>query len=104
LNRGEKVTITATIRNTGDTAIEDLRFSLHARRDVTIASQPASPGKIPPGETVSVTYEIRAPDDLNPSCDYNRLAYAHWSALFKRAGHAGLAHAVENIEFESVPQ
>jgi hypothetical protein len=98
LKRGEKTTVTATLKNDGDTAIEDLRFSLHARRDLKIVRQPAGPGTIPPGKSVTITYQIEAPKDLNASCDYNRIAYAQWSALFRRAGQAQLAHATVRIE------
>ena len=41
-------------------------------------------------------YEQRQ-GQLNLSCAYNAIAYGHWSALYRRVGHAHLAHRVVKV-------
>jgi hypothetical protein len=89
---GARVVANIKLRNTGSQPIEDLRMSLHSRRDVAIKPLRAAPTRIDAGATVECEYEIVAPAQVNLSCDYNRIAHAHWSALYRRSTHAHFAH------------
>src|SRR5262249_40121801 len=78
--------------NTGSTPIPDLRASFHSRVDFR-TSQLMARKTIEPGESVELTCQLTAPSQVNPQCLCNRLAYAHWSALYRRGQSVHLAHA-----------
>jgi hypothetical protein len=89
---GAKQIVTVKLKNAGAQPVENLRMSLHSRRDVGVTAVRAAPSRIGPGETVECQYEITAPAEVNLSCDYNRVVWAQWSALYRRSDHAHLAH------------
>jgi hypothetical protein len=49
------------------------------------------------GESVECQYEIKAPAQVNLSCEYNRIAYAYWTALYRRGAQAHYGHQVAKI-------
>lgn len=104
LGRSGKAAITVTVKNNGPSPIDDLRCSLHSRRDVGIRPQSVSYGALQPGQSATFAYEIEAPANLNASGECNRIAYAHWSALFRRSGKAHLSHRVIRVEFDPAPR
>jgi hypothetical protein len=89
---GAKQIVTVKLKNAGAQPVDNLRMSLHSRRDVGVTAVRAAPSRIGPGETVECQYEITAPAEVNLSCDYNRVVWAQWSALYRRGDHAHLAH------------
>jgi hypothetical protein len=101
---GAKTMASFVVKNTGSEPIEDLKVSLHSRRDITITPVRAMPVRIAPGESVECQYEIKAPAQVNLSCEYNRIAYAHWTALYRRGTQADYAHQVVKIELGSVAE
>ncbi len=100
LSPGARHVVTLTLRNTGTTPLRDFRASFHARRDFTIHALQPAPAMLAPGATAECRYEIQAPAEVNLSCDYNQIAYAHWTALYARGDAARFAHRVVKITLQ----
>src|SRR5581483_3519221 len=79
------------ITNNGSTPITDVRMSMHSRVDFR-TNQAESPKTIGPGQTIEATYQLVAPNHVNLQCLCNRVAHAHWSAIYRRAQAVHLAH------------
>ena len=94
---GAKAIVTVTLKNNDASAVDGFHASLHSRRDFTIRAVEPAPARLPAGQSVECRYEVQAPAQVNLSCDYNRVAHAHWSALYQRAGSARLAHHVLKV-------
>ena len=92
LPKGQKVQIACTLRNAGSNAVEHLRTSFHSRLDLKVTTLAPPPQRLGPGQAAQVNYEVQAPEYLDLTCDYNRIAYGHWSASYERAGKPCLAH------------
>jgi hypothetical protein len=89
---GQTMRIRFAVKNNGTEAIEGLRVSFHSRLDVHIAALESPPERLAAGQEVECGYEVRAPAQINLSCEYNRVAFAHWSALYRRGERTHLAH------------
>jgi hypothetical protein len=100
VSRGKETSVVLKVSNTGSTPITDLRASFHSRLDFRTSGQPQLPKSIGPGQTVELAYKIQAPSLVNLQCSYNRIAYAHWSALYRRAEKEHLAHASVLLSLE----
>ncbi|HUR59423.1 MAG TPA: hypothetical protein VM029_17030, partial [Opitutaceae bacterium] len=94
---GAKGRVAFTVKNTGRQPLDDLRVSFHSRRDFTITSRAALPARLLPGESAECSYDVQAPAQINLTCDYNAVAFGHWSALYRRDERAHLAHKVFKI-------
>ncbi len=94
---GAKATVRLVLENTGRHPIEDLRSSFHSRLDFAIATLEPPPARLLPGQTAECRYEVQAPAQVNLSCGYNRVAYGHWSALYRRGDRAHHAHAAVQV-------
>jgi hypothetical protein len=82
-----------SIHNAGAEAVEHLRVSYQPRLDFTIVKRPAFPDHLAAGATVELCGEVRPPERINLTSDYNRVSYAQWSASFDRDGKLRMAHA-----------
>jgi hypothetical protein len=97
------VQVRFALRNTGPTAVEDLRTSFHSRLDfqvtpVDMAGKAGSGRRtLPPGGATEFGYAIKAPERINLTCEYNSIAYGHLSVLYRRAGKSHFAHGVVKI-------
>ncbi|MDO8543040.1 MAG: hypothetical protein Q7S40_21555 [Opitutaceae bacterium] len=100
---GAATRVSFTIKNAGTQPIEDLRGSFHSRLDFAIATTQPPPVRLLPGETAECWYDVRAPRQINLSCAYNAIAYAHWSVLYRRIDRAHLAHRVVNLNIAGTP-
>lgn len=89
---GNEVAIVMRITNKGSAPITDLRASFNSRLDFRTTHQPELPKSIAPGQTIELTYKLEAPSQVNLQCLYNRVAYAHWSAIYRRDQMVHLAH------------
>ncbi len=89
---GSSAIVSIALKNAGTRPIEDLRGSFHMRLDFAVAAAQPLPARLLPGQSVELKYEVRAPAQVNLSCEYNRNAYAHWSALYRRGDQSCLAH------------
>jgi hypothetical protein len=89
---GARSVVSVTIKNTGAQAIEDFRVSLHARRDFALETLRAPPAWLGPGETAECQYAIPAPAQVNLTCNYNRVAWVQWSAVYRRDAQAHYSH------------
>jgi hypothetical protein len=89
---GARTVVSVKLTNKGSQPVEGFRGSLHGRRDFAIAELRSPPATIAPGEAVECQYEITAPAQVNLSCDYNSMAYAQWSALYRRGVGAHFVH------------
>ncbi len=87
------------ITNSGSTPITDLHASFHSRVDFH-TSQAEGPKTIGAGETAELTYKLTAPSQVNSQCLCNRVAYAHWSAIYRRGQTVHLSHAPLTISLE----
>lgn len=99
--RGATSRIDFRVRNAGATPIADLRASFKTRLDFAVESVTPVPAILQPGETVSVSYILKAPKQINLTCEYNHTAFAHWSALYRRGKDAHLAH--RPVTFKILP-
>ena len=90
---GQEFHVTVTLKNTGSTPITDLRASFQSRLDFRTSAESPLPKSIQPGQAVELSYNVVAPNYINLQCLYNRIAYAHWSALYRREEKVHLAHA-----------
>lgn len=100
LPRGAHASIVVAVRNSGSTKVENVRASLHSRLDLTVSNPSVPPEEIAPGQTVRYRYEIQAPANLNLTSAYNRVAYAHWSTIYERAGRPHLARQSFGISIQ----
>jgi hypothetical protein len=106
VGKGGAVQVRFTLRNTGPTAVEDLKTSFHSRLDFQVTlvgtAGQASSGTyvLPPGGVLELRYAIRAPERINLTCQYNGTAYGHLSALYRREGKSHFAHAWVKIGME----
>lgn len=94
---GKECSVIVKLTNTGPTPITGLRASFHSRVDFGTRSPVEPPRTIAPGQTVDITYQIEAPSQANLQCLYNRVAYAHWSAVYKRTEKVHLGHSVVTV-------
>ena len=78
----------------------DLRMSFHTRLDFTGMPPAGVPSTLKPGETIEIVYKLHAPDKVNLTCEYNSIAYGHWTALYRRDGRARLAHYPVRLELK----
>lgn len=97
---GNEFSVVLKLTNTGSTPIMDLRASFQSRIDFRTIHQSQLPKSIGPGQTVELTYKVEAPSQVNLQCLYNRIAYAHWSALYRRDEKVHLAHTSVAISLE----
>jgi hypothetical protein len=95
---GETATV-IRVTNKGSTTITDFRTSFHSRVDFH-TSQTNVPKAIEPGETVEFASQVTAPNQVNLQCLCNRVAYGHWTALYRRGQSVHLAHAPITISLE----
>jgi hypothetical protein len=106
VGKGGAVQVRFTLRNTGPTAVADLKTSFHSRLDFQVTlvgtAGQASNGTyvLPPGGVLELRYAIRAPERINLTCQYNCTAYGHLSALYRREGKSHFAHAWVKIGME----
>jgi len=98
--RGTTTKICFTLKNTGSTEVKDLRMSFHSRVDVK--STPISPASttLQPGQSIDVCYQVQAPTAVNLSCECDRIAYGHFSALYQRNAQPHLAHQWIKLKLE----
>jgi hypothetical protein len=100
VSRGKETSVVFKVKNTGSTPITDLRASFHPRLDFHTSDPPELPQSIAPGQTIELAYRIVAPSLVNLECSYNRIAYGHFSALYRRAQKDHLAHAAVKVSLE----
>lgn len=98
LTPGGKARACFTAWNRGPDAVTGLRVSFQPRLDFSAVALAGAPADIPRGGTVELCYEIQAPQLINLTCQYNRIAYAHWSASYRRQGAPHVAHSWVRIE------
>jgi len=96
---GDEISTVIRITNTGSKPVTDLRTSFHSRVDFR-TSQADAPKTIGPGQTVEFSYRLTAPSQVNLQCLCNRVAYAHWSAIYRRGETTHLGHAPLTISLE----
>ncbi len=92
VERGGGSRLCFAVQNAGSSAVKDLRVSFHSRLDLPIQPERAAPRELKPGEVTQLCYTIKAPSRINLNSEYNRIAYGHWSALYRREGRAHVAH------------
>ncbi len=92
VGKGGSVAVTFRVRNYGRSAVSGLRVSFQPRLDFKAAPVGAVPVTIPAGGEAEFRYTVQAPERINLTCETNREAYAHWSAVYQREGHSQLAH------------
>lgn len=95
---GGKARACFAVRNRGPEAVKGLRVSFQPRLDFSAAALAGAPAEIPPGGAVELCYQIQAPRAINLTCEYNRIAYGHWSATYRRQGAPHVAHAWVRME------
>jgi len=100
VSRGDEVSVVVRLKNNGTAPISDLRASLQPRVDFRTSQQPVLPKSIAPGETIELTYKLEAPSQVNVQCLCNRVAYAHWSAIYRRDQTVHLAHGPVTISLQ----
>ena len=98
--KGHPVQLVCTLRNTGANAVEHLHASFHSRLDLKVTALTPPPAQLAPGQTLELKYEVQAPEQLDLTCEYNRTAYAHWSAVYERAGKPCLAHGWATLDLK----
>lgn len=98
---GETRRIGFTVKNSGRAPVDGLNASLHSRLDVAVALAKPLPARLAPGESAECWYDVRAPAQVNLSCNYNAIAFAHWSALYRRSGKAHYAHVPVKLVIKS---
>ena len=86
--------------NKSSQPVDDLRVSFESRLDFEISVKQPPPSRLMPGQAVECVYEVRAPKQVNLSCEYNSMAFAHWSALYRRGNEAHLAHLPVKITLQ----
>jgi hypothetical protein len=86
LPRGGTARVCFTLRNGGGAALEGLRVSFQPRLDFAVR------------EESQACYTVRAPEAINLTSQYNRVAYAQWSASFRRAGVPAVAHGFVTLK------
>ena len=91
ISRGKEMSVVVKLKNTGSTPITDLQASFQSRVDLETHA-PSLPKVLGLGEAVELKYGIVGPSQINVQCVYNRVAYAHWSALYRRAKKVHFAH------------
>jgi hypothetical protein len=96
---GEEATVVVRVTNNGSTPITDLRMSFHSRVDFR-TSPTEAPKTIGPGQTIEATYKMAAPRQINLQCLSNRVAYAHWCAIYRRAKAVHLAHVPVTVSMQ----
>jgi hypothetical protein len=90
---GDEVSVLIRLTNTGSAPITDLRASFQSRVDFRTSLRPEVSKSIAPGESIELTYKMEAPSHVNVQCLCNRIAYGHWSAIYRRNQAVHLAHA-----------
>jgi len=98
--KGHPVQLVCTLRNTGANAVEHLHASFHSRLDLKVTALTPPPAQLAPGQTLELKYEVQAPEQLDLTCEYNRTAYTHWSAVYERAGKPCLAHGWATLDLK----
>jgi hypothetical protein len=93
LRRGETAQACFDVNNAGRSGISGLRIRFQPRLDFTAAPPAAVIDGMRAGETAELCYTVRAPEEINLTSQYNRVAYAHWTATGSRQGEPVLAHA-----------
>jgi hypothetical protein len=106
VGKGGSVQVRFTLRNTGPSAVDELRASFHSRLDFQVTAETVvpvaadGPRDLPPGGAMELVYTIRAPQRINLTCQYNSVAYGHFSLLYRRAGKAHYAHHAVKISMK----
>ncbi|MCI0723692.1 MAG: hypothetical protein L0338_32755 [Acidobacteria bacterium] len=95
--KGGTLRICFTVRNAGSSPVRNLRASFHSRLDFKVTAKTPMPEVLIPGQILEVYYEVQAPERINLTCEYNRIAYGHWSALYEREGKWQAAHDAVRI-------
>jgi len=98
LTPGGKAKVCFAVRNSGAEAVSGLRVSFQPRLDFSAAALAEPPEEIAAGGAAEFCYEIQAPQQINLTCEYNRIAYGHWSAAYRRQGAPHVAHAWVRFE------
>src|SRR4029077_5528255 len=93
LRRGETVQACFEVTNSGQFEIADVRSSFQARLDFRNAAPREAVNSLRPSQTVELCYPLTAPEEINLTSQYNRIACAHWSAIGRRKDTPVLAHA-----------
>ena len=88
------------LTNSGTEEITGLQSSFQPRLDFRVPSRTAVPERLLPGQSSDACYELVGPERINLTYVSNREAYAHWSASYRRAGKARLAHAYLKINLQ----
>ena len=100
VTKGGAVRICFTVRNDGNRPVMNLRASFRSRLDLKVTAKTPMPEVLIPGQMLELYYEVQAPERINLTCEYNRNAYAHWSALYEREGKWQAAHRAVRIGIE----
>ncbi len=85
------------LSNSGTAEITGVRISFQPRLDFT-ATTPAAIDSMRPGQRAELCYPVRAPEEINLTSQYNRAAYAQWTALGRRQGKPVVAHTWVRLE------
>jgi hypothetical protein len=100
---GGQAAVCVSVRNLGAAPAANLRMSFQPRLDFTVTQSPSMPEQLQPGQGAELCYQVRAPERINLTCDYNRISYAHWTASYRRDGKPRTAHAWMKIALHSAP-
>jgi hypothetical protein len=100
---GGQAAVCVSVRNLGAAPAANLRMSFQPRLDYTVTQSPSTPEQLQPGQGTELCYQVRAPERINLTCDYNRISYAHWTASYPRDGKLRTAHAWMKIALHSAP-
>lgn len=96
---GETKRVRASITNTGDAAITGLRMSLHSRNDIKVLPSMLDLESLPAQESREIVVQVSAPQQLNLTCTYNRVAVLHASALYHCGDEAQGQHETVSLVF-----
>jgi hypothetical protein len=86
------------VKNAEAATAEDLRIGFQTRLDFTASPPPAAPARLEPGESARLCYDTRAPEAINLTSEWNRTAYAQWTATYRAGGRPRFAHAFARID------
>ncbi len=98
--RGGKIRACVVVKNHGATPVTEFKASFQPRLDFAVTQPAAMPAKLAPGQEFEAWYEVQAPEAINLTFAANRTSFAQWSATYRRAGAAHLAHAWLKVELK----